>query len=129
MDEIARWQQAIYELCKKHKPDVDGAGSDGDELDLTLSEINEVFIMYQDRIDDLQKTVYEYENELGFLPEDVSVQEYVAYSNKTINKLLDVLWPFVKAHQECEKWYNALDMIGEQDLINARKVYSGIRGE
>lgn len=62
MDEIARWQQAIYELCKKHKPDVDGSGSDGDELDLTLAEINEVFIMYQDKIDEMKndfKTIQE----------------------------------------------------------------------
>lgn len=53
-DEIARWQQAIYELCQEHYPDVDGSGCDsGDELDLTLAEISEVFNMYQDQIDDM----------------------------------------------------------------------------
>ena len=44
--EQGRWQQAIYELCRKHAiaPDcIDGGGTDsGDPLDFTLSEIGQV---------------------------------------------------------------------------------------
>ena len=44
--ELGRWQQAIYELCRKHAivPDcIDGGGTDsGDPLDFTLSEIGQV---------------------------------------------------------------------------------------
>jgi len=44
--EQGRWQQAIYELCRKHAiaPDcIDGSGCDsGDPLDLTLTEIGQV---------------------------------------------------------------------------------------
>lgn len=65
-DEIVRWQQAIYELCQEHYPDVDGSGCDsGDELDLTLAEIQEVFNMYQDQIDDMKENFKEIKDLLG----------------------------------------------------------------
>jgi len=39
-DEIARWQEAIHNLCREHYPEVDGSGCEsGDELDFSLVEI------------------------------------------------------------------------------------------
>lgn len=68
--EQGRWQKAIYELCcreTKEFPEVniDGAGCDsGDPLDLTLSEIRQAIVAWQDARNDLRGLVDEMAGEI-----------------------------------------------------------------
>jgi hypothetical protein len=56
-DEMARWQSAIYDLLMErvgipYGITIDGAGSDSDELDFTLSEIKQALNALEDRLID-----------------------------------------------------------------------------